>query len=82
MKNLYVVFDEKVSSYGSPIIASSDGEASRMLCDASQDPNTLISRHPGDFSLYQIGTYCELSGLITAFNAPSFIVKVSTLVQK
>lgn len=79
MKKLFTVYDEKVNSYGSPFVASSDGEASRMLSDAIDDPNSLIARHPEDFSLYCVGEYNELSGIVTAYDAPQFIVKCNTL---
>lgn len=78
-KLMLAVRDEKVNSFGTPFCTTTKGEGIRMVMDASNDPNTLLNRHPQDFSLYKVGTFDEISGEIIPENQPMFICRVDSL---
>lgn len=62
MFKFYSLYDVKVSTFGNPFCAQSDGAAVRMVIDAASDPNTMLYKHPADFILYFLGTFDEDTG--------------------
>ena len=60
MLKIYCVRDIKSESYGVPFFAENDRIACRSFCDLVADTNTVISRHPEDFTLVCIGEYDQL----------------------
>ena len=75
----YSIFDSKAESYSPPFFAGSDGLACRMVSDAASDPGTTLFKHPADFTLYRLGSFDPVSGLITAEIPPKFVANVTTL---
>ncbi|WNK13634.1 MAG: nonstructural protein [Microvirus sp.] len=64
--NVYSVFDAKTDAFAQPFFAPTNGSALRSFISAAQDPATLLSKHPGDYSLYQIGEFDDDDGQIKA----------------
>lgn len=58
----YSIFDRKALQYHPPFHASTDGSAVRSFADLVNDASSTISRHPGDYVLYRIGTYDDQKG--------------------
>lgn len=58
----YTIYDNKALQYHSPWFAASDGAAIRAFQDLVNDHNTTLSRHPGDYSLWWMGTYDDNKG--------------------
>lgn len=54
---IYSIRDEKSLSYGTPFFQSTDGLALRAFADLVNDPKSIISKHPEDFSIWFIGTF-------------------------
>lgn len=63
---VFSVYDSKVMAYLSPFTMDSVGRALRDFTDACNDPKTLFNKHPGDFQLYEIGTFDGSTGLMVA----------------
>lgn len=59
---MYSVFDLKVGIYHPPIYFRSAGEAIRSFVGAATEGTSLLSKYPKDFSLYHLGTWCDVSG--------------------
>lgn len=57
--NAYTVYDNKSLTYSPPFFVHTDGAAIRMFSDLANDMNTNVGRHPGDYSLFQIGTFSD-----------------------
>jgi len=55
---LYLIYDRKAEAPVSKIIQilSTDAEASRMFSTIIQSEGSLISQHPNDFDLLNVGT--------------------------
>lgn len=62
--NAYSLFDNKALIYHTPFFAPTDGAAVRMVADIVADRNTSVSRHPGDYVLYRIGSYNDAKGMM------------------
>lgn len=61
----YSIFDTKALQYHTPFFAPTDGAAVRMLQELVSDPNTMIGRHPSDFTLFSIGSYDDQKGVVS-----------------
>lgn len=59
---LYTVYDKKTQTYDKPFTAKTHGEAERMFGTAAKDTETLLGRHPEDFSLWNIGSFNPYTG--------------------
>lgn len=62
--NVYSLFDRKLRQYGQLMTERNDFGMQRGLSDGLRvNPESLISKHPGDFDLYQVGSFDDESGL-------------------
>lgn len=82
VKNLYAVQDVKVSVFYPPISLINDGEATRMLKDIVDNPESPISKHSDDFRLFRLGTFDDNSGVLSPLAQPEFIINASELKNK
>lgn len=60
--NAYTIHDCKALQYHSPWFAVSDGAATRILQDLVNDQNTMIGRHPRDYTLWKCGQWDDNAG--------------------
>ncbi len=63
---VFTVYDAKAEYFMQPLFWRSVGEALRSFEDEVQNPESMLSKHPGDFTLYQIGEYDQATGGIIA----------------
>jgi len=59
---IYAVYDSAVGAHMHPMFFQSRGQAVRAWLDACVDPNTQFSKHPADFTLFEIASYDEETG--------------------
>lgn len=69
MQKLYIVFDSKSETYTSPTVNPARGQALRSFGDAVNSGQGVLSQHPEDFTLFEIGDYDTSTGLITLYEA-------------
>jgi len=62
--NLYVVLDKLAGVYGSPFVMQNDSIALRDFGFACRQPESSLSRHPEDYSLWCIATFDDNSAQI------------------
>lgn len=76
--------DRKVDSFGQPIFAQSRGAAIRSFSDEINRaaPENMLYQHPGDFDLYELGTYDTDTGKLTQHDAPVQIAIGEDLKQR
>lgn len=67
--NIYTVYDSKAEVYMQPFIATNDAVAQRIFQDAVNADGHHFNKFPGDFSLFGIGTFSEVTGQVTAAKA-------------
>lgn len=53
----FSVYDEKVQAFNAPFFAPTVGSAVRSFADIVNDERSRIHQHPGDYVLYQVGTF-------------------------
>lgn len=66
---VYAVFDSAVGAYMQPFFMQSKGAALRAWLEAANDEKTQFHKHPGDFTLFELGEYDELTGTFTNHTA-------------
>lgn len=62
----FSVRDEKVEAFLPPLFFRARGEATRVFVNAVNDPQSNLSHNIGDYVLYEIGSFDDVSGLFTA----------------
>lgn len=69
---IFTVYDSKLEAYLQPFFMQSKGAAIRAYSDSVNDKTTQFCKHPGDFTLFEIGEYDDQSG-----NLKNYTVKVN-----
>lgn len=64
---IYSIYDEKVESYSTPFFAATNPAAIRMFTDLATDGQSSVSKHPQDYTLYQVGKWDDSTGQIETF---------------
>lgn len=78
--NVYSLFDRKLLQYGQLVLERNDFGVQRGLCDGIRaQPDSLLSKHPEDFDLYQVAEFDDESGVVTALVPPRFVSAVSVV---
>lgn len=66
LHQMVAIFDIKCGAYARPVAVPADGAAIRMVQDAVNDSTTEYSKHPEDYSLWNVGTYDDSTGKLTS----------------
>ena len=61
---VYAVYDVKAGCYFHPYFVSRDEVAIRMFADVVNDNDTIIGKHPEDFTLFKIASWYKVEGRI------------------
>lgn len=64
-KLVFSVFDSKAKLYGQPYFAINEEVGVRHFAAAVRDPNSLMGRFAGDYTLFCVGTFNEETGVLT-----------------
>lgn len=62
---IYALRDTKVAAFLAPFTAPNNEVAKRLVIDAMDNPESVISKHPEDFNLFCLGHFDEQTGEIT-----------------
>jgi hypothetical protein len=54
---LFSIYDIKAEAYLQPFFLQTKGQAIRAITDCVNDPNHQFSRHPADYTLFELGEY-------------------------
>lgn len=82
LTNAYSLFDNKALVFHTPWFQPTHGAATRMVSDLVNDMQTQVGRHPGDYVLYQIGTYDDSKGQLIPLSPLVHVVDAIALVSK
>jgi hypothetical protein len=78
---LVAIYDKVVKAYQAPFCMTNLEQAVRSFANLVNDESgNEVNRNPGDFSLYCLADYDELSGTISSFD-PFRIVSALELVR-
>lgn len=67
---MYSILDGKSGIYNNPFPAVSRGVALRMFTDLVNDPKTSIARHPEDYTICELGSFEDSTGLMESHTNP------------
>lgn len=73
MYAIVAVYDSAMEAYGRPIFTASQGVALRSFKEEIVNPESQMSRHPEDYSLWYLGEYNETDGSFRS-SKPSLII--------
>lgn len=78
---LYSLLDKKAATFGSIMMAPTDGMMCRTIEEMTQEGHT-VRRYPEDFDLYYVGDFDDQSGRVGEPEAPGFIVNMAVIFRK
>lgn len=67
---IYAVLDMKMKMFMTPWFAMNAAVAARMFSDSINGEKNMVSRHPEDFALYELGEFEESTGFLLASDKP------------
>jgi len=79
---IFSMYDSKVEAYNKPFHQTTKGEALRTFIDAVNDERSPMSKHPEDYSLFQIGEFDDQTGKYTSNEKPVHIANAHEFVRK
>lgn len=79
--NAYSVYDNKALVYGVPFFAPTDGSAVRSFSDLANDLQTTVGSHPGDFSLYCVGSYDDQDASFLPLSPLRHVIDATALLK-
>jgi len=71
IKLVFSVFDSKARVYSSPFMSARSEIAVRDFTRAVNDPALDICKFPNDFSLVELGTFDDETGIIRPYDVPT-----------
>lgn len=80
MLKVISVQDSIASAFLQPAYARTTAEAIRIFESHCRDPKSQFALHPSDYSLYEIGTFDEISGEIKPTTPIVFISRATEFV--
>lgn len=71
MKHIIVsIYDKKTEAYMRPFTAMTDGQAIRMFEDEALRPDSELSKHPEDYTLFRLASFNDANGEISGEASP------------
>lgn len=74
MLKAFSVFDAKADAFMAPIFLKTEGLAVRSFSQACSDEGSDFNRFASDYSLFEVGEFDELSGMLKPAVAPRQVV--------
>lgn len=78
---VFTIYDSKVNAYMNPIFLRSKGEAIRVLQHTVNSPDHQFNKNPEDFTLFELGSFDEMTSKFTLHAAPVSVVRCIELVN-
>lgn len=63
---MYAIYDTKLKAFMRPWCARTHGEATRMFADNAGMPDSMLHKHPADYSLFYIGEFHEENAVLVS----------------
>lgn len=78
---IFSVYDKKAAAYAHLSFYHQKGQAIRAFEDAVNDPQSPFNKHPEDFSLFHLGEWNDITGVITPLLNPVFVEEALNCVK-
>ncbi len=66
---MFCVYDSKVEAYLPPWYQQTTAAGIRAFSDTVMDETTMLSKHPADYTLFEIGTFDQDTGRCEMYEA-------------
>lgn len=80
-KQVFSLYDEKAVAFTQPFFMHQKGQALRSLDGLVNSKDTQVNQYPGDFKLYKLGVFDDVSGKITSLSEPEFVAHASDFLK-
>lgn len=77
--HVFSVLDSKVGTFAQPWFSPTVASGLRAFTEAAQDGNSMLAKHPGDFTLYLLGTFDDETGIFQA-DKPSALGTAASMI--
>lgn len=71
MLKVFSVYDSKIEAFMQPFFLRTRGEAIRAFTELCSDATSNPGKYPADFTLFELGTFEELSGKFVMHTTPT-----------
>lgn len=79
---IFAVKDTRAEAFMNPFFCRTAGEAERAFSDEANKKENPFNLHPTDYCLFELGSYDQISGVITPDQAPRVIGTADSFIQK
>lgn len=69
LQKVFCIYDSKAEAHAAPFTGPATKWGLRQFEDLSHDPKSQVAKYPADFTLFEIGTFDEDTGLIESYAA-------------
>lgn len=66
---IFCIYDDAAKAYLQPFFMRSKGEVIRSISSLVVDPEHTFCKHSQDFTLFELGSYDESSGIFSMYDA-------------
>jgi len=77
---MYCVFDKKAKIYNPPVFLHNTAVACRAFGELANNPDHQYGKHPGDYELWEVGTYDDGCGLTCPLEDKTHVIDFADLV--
>ena len=67
---IFSIRDSKAEAFNTPIFLATEGQAIRMFDYMCNKPDSTIAMHPEDYTLFALGEFNDITGLVEALPTP------------
>ncbi|QGH72670.1 MAG: DNA binding protein [Microviridae sp. ctnrr37] len=67
---VFSIYDSAIQTWMPPLYGRNKGEMLRNFADAVSDPGSKLAKHPGDFALFELGTWDDDKNIFDLHKAP------------
>ena len=78
---MIAVKDAKVGSYARPVPVVNAATGVRAFPDAVNDPSTEYHKHPEDYTIWELGSFDDQTGLFTNLDTPIQLANAIALLK-
>lgn len=72
---IFTIYDDKAKAYIAPFVLPEDGMAIRTFAECANSLEHQFGKHPEDYTLFRIGTFCDTNANINLETTPTSLGK-------
>lgn len=81
IKKIFCILDEKANAFLTPFVSENAATATRALQGAANDKQSFLGLYPEDYSVYELGSFDDQTGVIVPASKREYCFRILDLVQ-